>query len=55
MEMLYILLLAVPVGILWLRPERENLAWIFFVLSSLLCVFIFLGVEHTSILPPSNI
>lgn len=55
MEMLYILLLAVPVGILWLRPKRENLAWIFFVLSSLLCVFIFLGVEHTSILPPGNI
>ncbi|MCI5851331.1 MAG: hypothetical protein MR009_07230 [Sutterellaceae bacterium] len=55
MEMLYILLLAGTVGILWLKPQHERLAWALFIISSILSIGIFLGVEHLYLVPMGNI
>lgn len=55
MEFLYLTLLAAVIAIIWLKPEKERLAWTLFIVSSLICVCIFLGVEHGYLVPLGNI
>lgn len=51
MEFLTLVLFAISVLIVLLKPAREGLAWGFFLSASLLCYAMFFFASWTSVLP----